>query len=100
MKRAISKKRTDELKEFDKTSVLGTYSRNWLKKFVKHKGFYELVEAKEKAKEEAKEKTKENKEDKEEEVEEKEKVEEEEEGNETKVELIGFEIKVPTLIVA
>ena len=89
MKRAISKKGTYELEEFDKTSVLGTYPRNQLKKFIKREGFYEPVE------------------------EEEDKEEEEEVGNEVgnnkgiegdtsieaKIEPTSFEIRVPTLIV-
>ena len=75
MKKAIVEKGIYKLEEFDRTPMLGTYSRNWLKKFVKYKGFYELVKAKEEAKEEAKKKTKGNKEDKEKKVEEKEEVE-------------------------
>ena len=97
IKKAIVEKRTYELEEFNRTPVLGTHPRNQLKKFVKHKGFYELVKAKEEVEEEAKEETKENKEDKEKEIEEKEEAKEEEEGNKTKVEPTSFEIRVPTL---
>ena len=96
VKKAIVEKGMYELEEFDRTLVLGTHPGNWLKKFVKHEGFYELVEAKE----EAKEKTKGNKEDKEKKVEEKEEAKEEEKENKTKVEPTSFEIRVPTLTIA
>src|SRR5439155_6702125 len=52
VKRAISEKGTYKLEEFDKTYMLGTYSRNQLKKFVKRKGFYKPVEGEEEEKEE------------------------------------------------
>jgi hypothetical protein len=40
---AISEKGTYILEEFDSTKLLRTYARNRLKKFIKRKGFYELV---------------------------------------------------------
>ena|SRR5436190_338042 len=79
----MKEKGTYKLKEFDRTPMLGTHLSNWLKKFVKHEGFYEPI--------------------KEEEVE-GEGTEEEreivcnilEEGNELKAKPTGFEIRVPT----
>ena len=90
VKRAISEKGTYELEEFDGTRMPGTHPRNQLKKFVKHKGFYEPVEGKE-----------------EEEEEEDQQLENEvgnDRGNEEEIEaeikLTGFEIRLPTLTVA
>ena len=55
MQRAILEKGIYKLEEFDKTPIPGTHSRNRLKKFVKHKGFYKQIsqpEEKEKEQEE------------------------------------------------
>ena len=40
VKKAISKKGTYKLKEFDGTPILGTHPGNRLKKFVRREGFY------------------------------------------------------------
>ena len=44
---ALIEKGIYKLKEFNGTHVLGTHLGNQLKKFVKRKGFYKLVEDKE-----------------------------------------------------
>ena len=43
VQRAILKKGTYKLKEFNGTPILGTHLGNRLKKFVKRKGFYEII---------------------------------------------------------
>ena len=45
--KAILEKGTYELEEFDRILVPSTHSRNQLKKFVKRKGFYILVDVEE-----------------------------------------------------
>ena len=89
MQAALIEKGIYELKEFNRTCVLGTHLGNWLKKFVKCKGFYKPVKDEDNNEEEEEDEM--NK------VEEMQEVEVESKDVKAEFKLIDFEIQLPTL---